>query len=966
MTRALSGRVVAALAICASILVGANARANALSDAWSCAKDTVKSGYYMATKGAKAVEVLGTSPQCVAQALLPDVPLLGISGAMIAINAVDSQLLPASDQCQPKLKTTAVQPVATILDSLAGGLIPPVILEAATAEAQNALWNFMSTTPPFSEITQRAGCGCTFMEAGISVETVKEILSTIGKAAKSCDKLLENVPGYTAIRSVAKAGAYEINNALEGVLVDQTKHKPPQDYYLYDFGGHPRSYDMDSHAVQMLLDPNHDPTTQPGATLRWGRFVKSGDGAHARDYLRAICVNYFDEHTMSESNASKVCSGFVAQFKTDVTARSRRVKAINGVISGLAAQIPALANQARSQCNTAFQGTSTVGGDNEALFCRQSIDQLVGSLGPGTTFNPFDTLNGLGFPEDPDTIKALLAGTSTLYYAGDYEIDFTTGVFRHALDALMSRNLDDAANIDKATNEAVTQARATFQVQIKSVLAQANERGAVLRKQQQAKDFNTLLAEFMADVKSSNLAKCPALVTDACWLEFYKAWVMCVTKERSIYIKGEFPNASETAEINALRSKCAQGYAALATRVQDWFGLATVQYAYMGNQCAGLTTSRLQQCQFEQLAVLLMCVGGMPSMPANYMVDGKIRQQPAPLANCGDLNAQLSDKWQADEQQIAVLATARTKAMNLCAGLPEGSTARNTCQQRVTDASTKCTSHIRSAYDTLVPPRRILTSEFQQALTSFKGTSERCQQRVVDQATDEVERHAAPLKAIQLYSSQCPSSDAKGNWPESCKTWIFNAVNLCLNPTSPTSSGRFVSTRPASRDVPTPANLAQNTITLGDGLTLAANTWGLNNTVAHVMSMPIGALQLDVPASLKTLLYTADQLVDGCTTSIEAALDQFRRLYVKAWDLPYPETSQDAKTLLTATAVGVCTSSLVGSRNGFAYAYTCPDGAALDACRVYVNARVAGVASCTSSTPTAPVCTAPYAFMCPR
>ena len=52
MTRALSGRVVAALAICSSILLGANARANALSDAWSCAKDTVKSGYYMATKGA--------------------------------------------------------------------------------------------------------------------------------------------------------------------------------------------------------------------------------------------------------------------------------------------------------------------------------------------------------------------------------------------------------------------------------------------------------------------------------------------------------------------------------------------------------------------------------------------------------------------------------------------------------------------------------------------------------------------------------------------------------------------------------------------------------------------------------------------------------------------------------------------------------------------------------------------------
>lgn len=955
-------RSLGAALVVAGALHGGAAHANALSDAWNCAKDTVKSGYYMATKGAKAVEVLGTSPQCVAQALLPDIPLLGISGAMIAINAVDSQLLPASDQCQPKLKSTAVQPVATILDALAGGLIPAVILEAATAEAQNALWNFLSTTPPFSEITQRAGCGCTFMEAGISVETVKEILSTIGKAAKSCDKFLENVPGYTAIRSVAKAGAYEINNALEGVLIDQTKHKPPQDYYLYDFGGHPRSYDMDSHAVQMLLDPSHDPTTKPGATLRWGRYVKAGDGAHARDYLRAICVNYFDEHTMSEANANKVCNGFVAQFKADVTARSRRLKAISAVITGLEGQIATLANQARSQCNTAFQGTSTVGGDIEALACRQSVDQLVGDLGPGVTANPYDTLNGLGFPEDPDTIKALLAGTSKLYYAGDYEIDLTTGVFRQALDALMSRNLDDASNIDKAISDALTQTRATFQVQIKSVLAQAKERGDVLRKQQQAKDFNTLLTEFMADVKSGNLAKCPSVVTDACWLEFYKAWVMCVTKERSIYIKGEFPNASETAEINALRGKCAQGYTALATRVQDWFTLATVQYAYMGNQCSGLTSARLQQCQFEQLAVLLMCVGGMPSMPANYLVDGKIRQQPAPLANCGDLNTQLTDKWQADDQQIAALAIAKGKAMGLCAGLPSGSSARNTCEQRVADANTKCTSHIRSAYDTLVPPRRILTSEFLQAMTSFKGTSERCQQRVIDQATDEVERHAAPLKAIQLHTSQCPAADAKGNWPESCKTWIFNAVTLCLNPASPTSSYRFVSTRPAGREVPTPANLGQNTITVGDSLTLAANTWGLNNTVAQVTSMPVGALTLDVPASLKTALYTADQLVAGCTTSIESALDQFRRQYVKAWELPYPETSDEAKTLLTATPLGVCTSAFAG-RSG--YTYTCPDGAALDACRVYVNARVSGVLSCTSSTPTRPACTAPYAFMCP-
>lgn len=939
------------------------AHANALSDAWNCAKANVEAQYLLLSKGTKAMQVLGSSPQCVAQALVPDVPLLGISGTMVAINAIDAQLLPANSQCQPKLKSTAVQPVGKILDAMAGNLIPGPLLSAATTEAQNQLWTFLTTTPPFSEITSRAECGCTFLEAGISVETVKEVLSAIGKTGKACDQLLNNVPGYAAIKSAVSAGAYELNNALEGVLTDQTQHKAPQDYYLYDFDGHPRSGDFDSHAVQMLLNPSHDPATQSGATLRFDRFVKSGGGAQNRNQLRDVCVQYFDEHTMSPSNANKVCNGFVAQFKADVTRRSARIKAINSLLQALPAQVSPLLAEAQTRCTQVWTAQFSAGqvGD-QIVQCRNRFTGYAGGI---DLINPYSSItDSFGIPLSKQEIDdTLLKGTSVVYFGADYQPQAMTGVYRMAYDVLMSRNLDDPAQAAHAVTDALATARTAARMQLDTVIAEETERANVAFTKKQAEAVQDTLKRFAADVTTTTLAKCPSLIVDQCQWQLFQAWQMCDIKATPLVFTGDFPSAAEQKRIDAVRAKCAVGYTQLVNAINDWTNNVVAEYGFASGICTnGASPAQATACSQDNLTSALTCWGGLPALEASYLTDGKLRQKPDPLSDCGGIYDSFAGKWQIDGDELQRLATATQQARNLCAQLPANSAPRTSCDTRVTQASDKCSAHIRSSYDLLVPTQKLYSGALSQAVMKFKGTANRCQQRVVDQAQSELNRQAAPLKAVQLYADLCPPANATGDWAATCKTAIANAVHQCLNPSaSTTSSGNLQIQLPGSLGgVSLPTNLKANTFTLAGGLSLSAKVDSVQASIAEVLSLPVGALEFNIPASIDSRLYSADQLVAGCKTSVDEAIARVRRDYVAAWPLVWPDTADASRNTLAARGIG-CTAAAV-SRG---YAFTCDAGRPLESCQVLLNARAPGVASCTVTVPVTqpdpvpspPVCT---------
>jgi hypothetical protein len=294
------------------------------------------------------------------------------------------------------------------------------------------------------------------------------------------------------------------------------------------------------------------------------------------------------------------------------------------------------------------------------------------------------------------------------------------------------------------------------------------------------------------------------------------------------------------------------------------------------------------------------------------------------------------------------LSSATLQARSLCAQLPQNSAPRNACESTVTQARDKCSAHIRSSYELLVPGQKLYSGALSQAVIKFKGTANRCQQRVVDAAQRELNAQAAPLKALEQYAAQCPPANKTGDWAGTCRTFIANAVNLCLNPTTNTAASTQFQL-PGLGTITLPTNLKANTFTLGNGLAVAAKVDSVQASVAEVLSLPVGALEFNIPASIDTRLYSAEQLVAGCKTAIEDALDKVRRDYVAAWPLPWPANADAARITLASRGIG-CTSLAVP--RGFAF--TCNEGNPLESCQVLLNARAPGVASCTAP---APACT---------
>lgn len=910
--------LVSASLLCCALIGAPTAHANALSDAWACAKDATVAQYSVTIKAAKASQVLGASPQCLAMALSPDAPLLTLSGAMFAINAADPQLLPANASCQPALKSAAAMPIGLVLDALVPDIVPDVMLASVQQDAANALWSFLSSTPPFMAITQRAECGCTFLEAGLSVETVKDMLRTIAKAGKSCDQFLENVPGYTVIKSTVAAGAAELNSALEGVLTDQTQHKPPQEYYLYDFGGHPRSHPLLSHAAQWVLDPSHQSASQPGAAIYVDRYLQASAGATAMSQRRAACITYFDEHKMSASNAAKVCDGFIAQFQADVVVQGQRMKALHEVFSTLPTSLNALAAAAKSQCTTQYAGTSVVDPNGE-FYCKADVDKIIGNL---PLQNPYTyATDTWGLPIDPQEVQQMLAKTVERRVLIDQNEALLTGAYRMAYDSLLAQGLDTSA-AQKVT-------LATVKAQLALHQQHHTSLGAALKKKADTLAYTQLVTAFMQDVGSQRLAQCPSVMKESCQLELWKAWQICQVKLSAVVISGEFPNTSETNQLNAVRASCEQRYTALVGRINDWTTNAITDWVYTANLCTqSVAASDKTVCEQENLGRVLSCAGGYPYVNAQSWVDGLVRQQPAPSSDCSLLKDQFQKKWTADESQLSSLSSARTQALALCNSLTAGSNNQTDCVTRVQAAHDKCQTHIQTAYSLLVPKSTVGTGAHADAMVSFTSTASRCIARVKDQAQYVVDRAAAPELAVTQYGAQCPPNDRTGNWGTLCRTALAQAVESCMA-TSPTPTRALEggSTR-----------LSVGSLSIGFNSAVATPSLGL------MLSQPVGAFDFQLPGSIELTLRSPDEIVQDCSSGIQAALAQSRSQYVQAHGYTLPSSSADVVRYLGNRG---CTVSITSTTR--ANVFICPTTTGMDACTVLKNAAAPLLGSCLSS-----------------
>jgi hypothetical protein len=768
----------AALTVLLSVCGTASAQGgNALKQAWNCAKDTAVMTYDMASKGTKAVEVLGTSPQCVALALAPDVPMIAMTGAMVAINAVDSSLLPAQG-CEQALKTTAAMPVAKLLNEIApSGSMANLLKGELNAQVQEQIWSLLNT-PPLDQFTQRASCGCVFLEAGVTVETVKDIIQSVGKAGKSCDKFLDNVPGYTPIKNAAKEGAYQLNNLGEDILTSQAPHMPVPQYFEKEYEGYPNSWRVQSHAVAKALNPAHNSRTQDGARVIANQyFAADGNGAASGSRLFSGCKAYFDGHKMSEKNAEKTCNALSEQFDSYyqqfVPVMVARDKAIKALIPGLSA----IRAKGEQQCDQLYAtATDVQDKPNSILGCKNSMRDLEGRIDYP---NPYDVTGSLGTPIPKETVDGWLKGKSKNYFLLPEK---AFGMYAKAYDILAS----SAANPDRAVKFTL----AAYQLAVDGEIARRKkkmdgERKAALDAKQ--KSFQQAVGSVWAD-------KCPTTpgLKTACTGRLMLAWEQCNAQFNNVPCTAE----TKTKEVCTLdpkwmeqtNKKCQQSYQDTVLGFQNMAkqtsGMASYKSACPASGGDAKQQKAAAQCNSDFADLVERCVGGPPTVTAGYFQNGKLSRSPEPLASCAGAQAYFSRKWAADDQHIgqvnAMYSTAAQSCIKL--GLPG-------CQEEVSKKTDACREQIHKDALALVAPAPLESAALTAGLNLLGQRALACVEALRKTPEKFSKGKEVQALAIQQYTSQCPGRSTTKNWAKLCTDEIIAAAQECSVPAGPARAG---------------------------------------------------------------------------------------------------------------------------------------------------------------------------------
>ena len=279
-----SGLLVATL-----VTLAPQARADVYDDAWDCASavvDTVELGF---TMGPKALRFVATQPSCVVRLGTPATA----APIGVVVGLANAGVLPQSQpQCGAKLYNTAAQPLAAALSASLGelGVLPDGASQPlADIAAGEMAGELLSQVPGMSEVGGSLTCGCELVEAGLSVESIRQVLETGDDLGNACGGVVWDTAKELAGEVVdfagdaADEGIRQVSN-LGDALAGQTKHVPYEQYFNQHWL--PRVEDF---ATMEYADPGswHD-------QQQWRQMWEP-------------CVSYFDGHTQSRDTAQYTC-----------------------------------------------------------------------------------------------------------------------------------------------------------------------------------------------------------------------------------------------------------------------------------------------------------------------------------------------------------------------------------------------------------------------------------------------------------------------------------------------------------------------------------------------------------------------------------------------------------------------------------------------------------------------------------
>jgi hypothetical protein len=769
--RAFGARLLTALLVAG---VAPVASANVFSDAWECAKGSAQAGYALAGKGGKALQVLGQAPQCVAYATAGDVPLYATTGALFALNAIDSSVV-SSSNCVASVQQHAVVPMGKLLNNSFGGVIPQNLLDAGSQEATEQLWEFMATTPPVNAAIDRVECGCTFLEAGISVQNLVEIFTIIAESGEKCDAALDNVPGYQSVKKGVQAGASAMNNLGEDIFTDQVQHKDVEAYYFQDFDGGANSWMAESHAAARVLDPAHDWRSQEGALFLSDTVVKGSGGAATGAQKKQACVTYFDNHKMSNDNANEVCESMVQRFDADYRTLVARMSKQDAMFKALQPKLAARAAKARAECDTTFpleQGASVVSGGlyNFGMTAgahNHCVVAMANAAGILDWHNPYAAVGSLGTPIDPATIDAQLAQGKTYYFRAPVEMSGARKIAWNAFD-----------NSGGDPNAAVAQGVTAYELMHDKILAESKAsyaKALQLEKQQQL-----TLVKNAAGFAFNN---CPTGAKyQPCLDALGDAVQVCLFQMGSVPLSGEFPKPAEQAKIDAIQQQCNAGYVslsvALGKRNSEEVGLRNSLSATCPGNAAGLKAS----CLADVASAIESCQGGVPRMSAGWFISKTLAQDPTPQVGCSTASALFKGKWAADDEQIARINGGMSEALKACIAKVPNS---GPCQQQVGDLSDSCRLNLQHSANLLLGNLSLQSSELGAAKGKLASEADACLAQMM--AIPEKLGAGKEAEALMLsqYGNRCLRNPA-------CKQLLSDTLAQCQSQAGASKSAQQV------------------------------------------------------------------------------------------------------------------------------------------------------------------------------
>ncbi|WP_428385410.1 hypothetical protein [Nevskia ramosa] len=296
----------------ALLLMAPAARATVFDDAWDCASSVGKGFYLQATVGAKALAFVAspTGAQCVAN--FTSTP--HVVGMGVVIGVANAGVLPTHQPaCEGAIYDTVAAPIANGL-SLIPILPAPAkqqLFLVAKGELQGSA---MRNLPGVSFVTGALSCGCGLTDAGLSVDTVKQVVSSIDNIGNACGG-----PVWDAAKNIVKGALGVLKNpgdaVIDGIsnlgdyLSGQHKHMPPDVYFAINYG-----YEVSNVAGYLSTfrdwvrknDGFYSPNPQPGM---WANIEGSREG----------CRAYFDSHTMSPDKARRACDDMIDGTTTSDT-----------------------------------------------------------------------------------------------------------------------------------------------------------------------------------------------------------------------------------------------------------------------------------------------------------------------------------------------------------------------------------------------------------------------------------------------------------------------------------------------------------------------------------------------------------------------------------------------------------------------------------------------------------------------